>query len=98
MSDRTPLQRMQAGADPATLYRHLEWFSKVDRDTGGEGEDRAAEYLAAERRAGDGPRVRRLPQLPAPRDLPDAGARGPRVPLRDPFVRALDAARGVTRR
>ena len=51
MSDRTPLQRMQAGADPATLYRHLEWFSKVDRDTGGEGEDRAAEYLAAELRA-----------------------------------------------
>jgi N-acetylated-alpha-linked acidic dipeptidase len=51
MSDRTPLQQMQAGADPATLHRHLAWFSKVDRDTGGEGEDRAAAYLASELRA-----------------------------------------------
>jgi N-acetylated-alpha-linked acidic dipeptidase len=51
MSDRTPLQRMQAGASPATLQRHLEWFSTVDRDTGGEGEDRAAAYLASELRA-----------------------------------------------
>ena len=48
MSDRTPLARMHAAVDAATLQRHLEWFAKVPRDTGGEGEDRAAAYLAAE--------------------------------------------------
>ena len=30
------------------LARHLQWFSTVPRDTGGEGEDRAAAYIAAE--------------------------------------------------
>lgn len=48
MTYDTPLARMQASVDPATLARHLEWFSHVDRDTGGEGEDKAAAYLAAE--------------------------------------------------
>jgi N-acetylated-alpha-linked acidic dipeptidase len=46
--DRTPLLRMQAAVDAAALTRHLDWFAAVDRDTGGEGEDRAAAYLAAE--------------------------------------------------
>src|SRR4030067_1669275 len=36
-------------ADP--LQRHLEWFSRVRRDTGGAGETQAAEYVAAELRA-----------------------------------------------
>jgi N-acetylated-alpha-linked acidic dipeptidase len=31
-----------------TLERHLEWFSKVRRDTGGAGENQAAEYIAAD--------------------------------------------------
>lgn len=48
MSDRTALTRMHAAVDAVTLQRHLEWFSQVPRDTGGEGEDRAAAYLAAE--------------------------------------------------
>ena len=48
MSDRTVLARMQAAVDGGTLQRHLEWFSKVPRDTGGTGEDRAAAYLASE--------------------------------------------------
>lgn len=48
MPDRTALARMQDRVDAAVLTRHLEWFSAVDRDTGGEGEDRAAAYLAAE--------------------------------------------------
>jgi N-acetylated-alpha-linked acidic dipeptidase len=48
MTFDTPLTRMQASVDAATLTRHLEWFSTVDRDTGGEGEDIAAAYLAAE--------------------------------------------------
>ena len=48
MTDRTSLARMQSAVDAATLQRHLEWFSRVPRDTGGEGEDRAAAYLAAE--------------------------------------------------
>ena len=34
-----------------TLQRHLEWFSQVRRDTGGAGENQAAEYVAAELRA-----------------------------------------------
>ncbi len=34
-----------------TLQRHLEWFSKVRRDTGDVGENRAAEYVAAELKA-----------------------------------------------
>jgi len=48
MTDRSVLDRMQASVDTATLARHLEWFSHVDRDTGGEGEDRAVAYLVAE--------------------------------------------------
>jgi N-acetylated-alpha-linked acidic dipeptidase len=48
MSDRTALARLHAAVDAGTLQRHLEWFSTVPRDTGGEGEDRAAAYLAAE--------------------------------------------------
>jgi N-acetylated-alpha-linked acidic dipeptidase len=48
MTDRSVLDRLQASVDPAVLQRHLEWFSTVDRDTGGEGEDKAAAYLAAE--------------------------------------------------
>lgn len=32
----------------ATLQRHLEWFATVPRDTGDVGENRAAEYVAAE--------------------------------------------------
>jgi len=39
---------MQASVDAAALARHLSWFSRVDRDTGGEGEERAAAYIAAE--------------------------------------------------
>ena len=39
---------MQAAVDAGALHRHLEWFSHVPRDTGGDGEDRAAAYLAAE--------------------------------------------------
>jgi N-acetylated-alpha-linked acidic dipeptidase len=48
MSTQTPLSRMQTSVEPATLARHLEWFSHVPRDTGGEGEARAAAYIAAE--------------------------------------------------
>ena len=48
MTDRSPLSRMQSAVDAAVLARHLEWFSKVPRDTGGEGEDRTAAYIAAE--------------------------------------------------
>jgi hypothetical protein len=39
---------MQQSVDAAALMRHLEWFSKVPRDTGGDGEDRAAAYIASE--------------------------------------------------
>jgi hypothetical protein len=39
---------MQDSVDPATLWRHLQWFSKVPRDTGGEGESRAAMFIASE--------------------------------------------------
>lgn len=48
MTDHSILNRMQASVDAATLARHLEWFSHVPRDTGGDGEDRAAGYLARE--------------------------------------------------
>jgi len=51
MTNRDALARMQASVDAGTLQRHLEWFSKVPRDTGGEGEDRAAAYIAAELQA-----------------------------------------------
>ena len=39
---------MQASVDAGALARHLEWFSHVPRDTGGDGEDRSAAYLAGE--------------------------------------------------
>lgn len=48
MTHDTPLARMHAAVSEATLARHLEWFSTVDRDTGGEGEDHAAAYLAGQ--------------------------------------------------
>lgn len=48
MTDRTVLDRMQASVDAAALARHLEWFSHVDRDTGGEGEGRAVDYLVSQ--------------------------------------------------
>jgi hypothetical protein len=51
MTDTRALARMQSAVDPAALQRHLEWFSNVPRDTGGDGEDRAAAYLAAEQAA-----------------------------------------------
>jgi N-acetylated-alpha-linked acidic dipeptidase len=53
--DRHPLFRMQAAVDAGALNRHLDWFAGVDRDTGGEGEDRAAAYLAAELEAAGAP-------------------------------------------
>jgi N-acetylated-alpha-linked acidic dipeptidase len=48
MTDRTALSRMQASVDARALAAHLEWFSGVPRDTGGEGEERAAAYIASE--------------------------------------------------
>lgn len=45
MTNRAVLDAMQASVDPAALARHLEWFSHVDRDTGGPGEDQAVAYL-----------------------------------------------------
>lgn len=42
------LARMQASVDADALRRHLEWFATVPRDTGGDGEDRAAAYIAAD--------------------------------------------------
>jgi hypothetical protein len=57
MTDRTALLRLQAGVDTGALQRHLAWFSKVPRDTGGDGEDRAADYLATELEAAGVPVV-----------------------------------------
>jgi hypothetical protein len=42
---------MQAAVDAAALTRHLDWFAGVDRDTRGEGEDRAVAYLAGDLQA-----------------------------------------------
>jgi hypothetical protein len=39
---------MQASVDAGALAGHLAWFSQVPRDTGGEGEERAAAYIASE--------------------------------------------------
>src|SRR5690554_4149483 len=39
------IERLQAAPDPSELTRHLEWFSRVRRDTGGPGEKAAAEYI-----------------------------------------------------
>lgn len=49
------LSRLQASVDAGTLARHLEWFSKVPRDTGGEGEDRTVRYLVSELEAAGAP-------------------------------------------
>ena len=57
MNDRSALDRMQAAVDAATLQRHLEWFAAVPRDTGGDGEDRAAFYIASELEAAGVPVV-----------------------------------------
>jgi Peptidase family M28 len=46
MTDRAMLTRLHSAVDAGALQRHLEWFSNVPRDTGGDGEDRAAGYLA----------------------------------------------------
>jgi peptidase M28-like protein len=51
MNDRAVLARMQAAVDNGVLQRHLEWFARVPRDTGGAGEDQAAAYLASELQA-----------------------------------------------
>jgi len=48
MTEQSVLPRMQASVDAGALARHLEWFSHVPRDTGGDGEDRSAAYLASE--------------------------------------------------
>jgi hypothetical protein len=44
----TVLDSAARAVSAETLQRHLEWFSEVRRDTGGDGENRAAEYVAAE--------------------------------------------------
>jgi hypothetical protein len=44
------IQEVAAAVDVGRLRRHLEWFAGVPRDTGGPGEDRAAEYIARELR------------------------------------------------
>ena len=48
MSHPLSLAALQTAVDAQALQRHLQWFSAVPRDTGGDGEDRAAAYLAAE--------------------------------------------------
>jgi hypothetical protein len=48
MTDHSALSRMQASVEPTALAGHLTWFSRVPRDTGGEGEERAAMYIASE--------------------------------------------------
>src|SRR5262245_19904974 len=55
MTDRAILSRMQAAVDSRALERHLEWFSRVPRDTGGAGEEQAATYLRSELEAAGGP-------------------------------------------
>jgi N-acetylated-alpha-linked acidic dipeptidase len=57
MTNHTALARMHAAVDAGALQRHLEWFSQVPRDTGGDGEDRAAAYLASELEAAGVPVV-----------------------------------------
>lgn len=57
MNDRSALDRMQSAVDAAALRRHLEWFATVPRDTGGDGEDRAAFYIASELEAAGVPVV-----------------------------------------
>jgi N-acetylated-alpha-linked acidic dipeptidase len=47
----TALQnRARKTVDAERLYEHVTWFSQVRRDTGGPGEDRAAEYIAGQLR------------------------------------------------
>ena len=48
----TALQhRARSTVDAERLYEQVTWFSQVRRDTGGPGEDRAAEYIAGQLRA-----------------------------------------------
>ena len=47
----TLAEQLQAEVDPDRLRDHLNWFAQVRRDTGGPGEDEAAEYLADALRA-----------------------------------------------
>src|SRR5690606_23729458 len=42
---------LRSAVDPARLRAHLEWFAGVRRDTGGPGEEAAAEYIAEQLRA-----------------------------------------------
>ena len=41
----TLAETLHAAVQPQNLQRHLEWFAGVRRDTGGPGEDAAADYL-----------------------------------------------------
>lgn len=42
------IQGLQSAVDPQRLRDHLEWFAGVRRDTGGPGEDAAAQYIAGQ--------------------------------------------------
>lgn len=44
------VEKFHAEVRPERLRAHLEWFAGVRRDTGGEGEDAAVEYLTAQLR------------------------------------------------
>jgi len=47
----TTLQdKARKAVDAERLYGHVKWFSQVRRDSGGPGEDRAAEYIAGQLR------------------------------------------------
>lgn len=47
----TPVQAsLREAVDPKRLRDHLEWFSRVRRDTGGPGEERAVEYIVEQLR------------------------------------------------
>lgn len=41
----TAVQEVLSAIDAGRLRRHLEWFAAVRRDTGGEGEERASDYI-----------------------------------------------------
>jgi len=51
MTPPAVLESAHRAVSADTLQRHLEWFSRVRRDTGDAGENQAAEYVAAELRA-----------------------------------------------
>src|SRR6266508_3637820 len=50
MTPPAVLESAHRAVSTDTLQRHLEWFSRVRRDTGETGENQAAEYVAAELR------------------------------------------------